>query len=122
MNAMTTISEAAAVAISEAGRTSTPAEAKADPAPAQAKAPPTTPNEPGAGSPSRSLRRLIIPLAAVGAAAALVLVTSARWNAWFGAAAVQTTDNATVHAETTRLSARVSGNVRHVAVKSFQRV
>jgi membrane fusion protein, multidrug efflux system len=102
MNAMTTISEAAAVAISEAGRTSTPAEAKADPA--------------------RSLRRLIIPLAAVGAAAALVLVTSARWNAWVGAAAVQTTDNAAVHAETTRLSARVSGNVRHVAVKSFQRV
>ena len=130
MNAMTTISEAGAVALSEAGRTATPAEAKAAPAehrpadlaPAQAKAPPAAPDKPGTGTPSRSLRRLIIPLMAVGAAAALVLVTSDRWNAWVAAGAVQTTDNATVHAETTRLSARVSGNVRHVAVKSFQRV
>ena len=39
-----------------------------------------------------------------------------------GSAAVQTTDNATVHAEMTRLSARVSGNVRRVAMQDFQRV
>jgi hypothetical protein len=102
---MTTISEAVAVGRSKAGRAAAPAEAKAvpaepraaDPAPAQAKAQPAAPNEPGPGAPSRSPRRLIIPLIAVGAAAALVLVTSARWNAWVGAAAVQTTDNATVH-------------------------
>ncbi|MDA9499234.1 hemolysin D [Bradyrhizobium sp. CCBAU 11357] len=64
----------------------------------------------------------MIPLAAVGAAAALVLVTSARWDAWVGASAVQTTDNATVHAEMSRLSARVSGNIRQVLVRDFQRV
>jgi membrane fusion protein (multidrug efflux system) len=130
MNAMTTISEAAAVALCEAGRSATPAEAKAapvehrpaDPAPTQAKTPPAAPDNAGTGTPSRSLRRLIIPLTAVAAAAALVLVTSGRWNAWVGAAAVQTTDNATVHAEMTRLSARVSGNIRRVAVRDFQHV
>jgi membrane fusion protein (multidrug efflux system) len=52
----------------------------------------------------------------------LVLVTSAHWDAWVGAAGAQTTDNATVHAEMTTLSARVSGNVRRVAVQDFQRV
>src|SRR5258706_2772386 len=82
MNAMTAISQSAGVALSEAGRAATPAEAKAapaepradDPAPAQAKAPPA-PNKPDPGAASRSLRRLTIPLAAVGAAAVLVLVT-----------------------------------------------
>ncbi len=39
-----------------------------------------------------------------------------------GSAAIQTTDNATVHAEMTRLSARVSGNIRRVAVHDFQHV
>jgi membrane fusion protein, multidrug efflux system len=130
MVAMTTISEAAAVGFSGAAPAAMSAEARAapaepraaDPAPAQAKAQPPAPNKPGTGTPSRSLRPLIIPLAAVGAAVALVLVTSARWDAWVGAAAVQTTDNATVHAETSRLSARVSGNVRRVGVQDFQRV
>jgi membrane fusion protein, multidrug efflux system len=135
MNSMTTISEAESVTLAEAGRATMRAEAKAalaeprapDPAPAQAraeqaKAPPVAADKPGTGGPSRSLRRLIIPLMAVGAATALVLVTSARWNAWVGAGAVQTTDNATVYAEMTRLSARVSGNVRWVAVQDFQHV
>jgi membrane fusion protein, multidrug efflux system len=130
MNAVTPISEAAAVALSETIRAATPAEAKvaenelhvAEPALAQAKAPPAAPDKPDTGAPSRILRRLIIPLTAVGAAVALVLVTSARWNAWVGSAAVQTTDNATVHAEMSRLSARVSGNVRRVVVQDFQRV
>ena len=135
MNAMTTISEAGAVALSEAGHTATPAQAKAapaghrpaEPAPAQAKDQPATasplaPDTTATQAASRSLRHLIIPLMAIGAAAALVLVTSDRWNAWAGAAAVQTTDNAAVHAETSRLSARVSGNVRRVVVQDFQRV
>ena len=123
MVVMTTISEAPAVGLSEAGRAATPADAKAasielhtaDPVPARAKAPLPAPNTPSAGVPSRSVRRLIIPLTAVGMTAALVLAVSARWDAWVGATAVQTTDNATVRAETTRLSARVSGNVRRVA-------
>ena len=129
------ISQAVVVGPSEADHAAAPAEAKvapaelraADPAPAQAAdrqamAQPAAANGLDAGAPPRSLRRLIIPIAAVGAAAALALVTSARWNAWVGAAAVQTTDNATVHAEMSRLSARVSGNVRRVVVQDFQRV
>ncbi len=120
MNAVTKISEAV--------RAATPAEAKtADcefPAdvsgPVQAKV--QSPERPDQATPSHALRRLIIPLAAVGAAAALVLVTSARWDAWVGASAVQATDNATVHAEMSRLSARVSGNIRRVLVRDFQRV
>ena len=105
-----------------------PVEAKAAPGehrpadPAQAKAQPAAPSQPDTASSPRSLRRLIIPLTAVAGAAALVIMTSARWDAWVGAAAVQTTDNATVHAETSRLSARVSGNVRRVVVQDFQRV
>jgi hypothetical protein len=78
----------AAIGRSEAGRAATPAEAKAipvehrpaDPAPAQAKVQPAALNEPGPDAPSRSPRRLIIPLIAVGAAVARVLVTSARWD------------------------------------------
>src|SRR5262249_61351482 len=38
------------------------------------------------------------------------------------AAAAEATGNATVHAEMTRLSARVSGNVRRVSVHDFQHV
>jgi membrane fusion protein, multidrug efflux system len=102
----------------------------ANAAPAQTEARSAAPDKPGAGSPgaatatapSRSLRRLTIPLAAIAVVVTLVLVTSARWDAWVGAAGVQMTDNATVHAEMTTLSARVSGNVRRVAVQDFQRV
>jgi membrane fusion protein (multidrug efflux system) len=73
-------------------------------------------------APSRSLRRLIIPTLAVGVVGLLVVLTSSRWQAWVAGAAVQTTDNATVRSDMTRLSARVSGNVRRVPVEDFQRV
>lgn len=82
---------------------------------------PDTSSVGGTGS-SSTLRRLLIPLLAVTAVGALVAMTSDRWNAWQGAAAVQTTDNATIRAEMTRLSARVSGNVKAVAVGDFQTV
>jgi membrane fusion protein (multidrug efflux system) len=71
---------------------------------------------------ARTLAPLAIPSLGIGLALALVLMTSVRWDGWFGASAVQTTDNATVRAETTRLSARVSGNVLRVAVKDYQKV
>src|SRR5215510_3295568 len=96
-------------------------------APAQTEAYAATPDKPGAGSPgaakatapSRPLRKLAIPLAAIAVVITLVLVASFRWDTWVGSAGVQTTDNATVHAEMSTLSARVSGNVRHVAVQDF---
>jgi membrane fusion protein, multidrug efflux system len=72
--------------------------------------------------PPGSLRRLAIPLLAVGAVAALVVVATNRWDVWASAAAVQTTDDATVRADWTQLSARVSGNVLRIAVRDFQRV
>nr|WP_231712536.1 HlyD family secretion protein [Vineibacter terrae] len=59
---------------------------------------------------------------AVGIVGVFVMMASVRWEAWLAAAAVQTTDNATVRADVTRLSARVSGNIRRVAVEDFQHV
>jgi membrane fusion protein (multidrug efflux system) len=70
----------------------------------------------------RTVSQLAIPVLGIGVAIALVLVASVRWDRWAGAAAVQTTDNATVRAETTKVSARVSGNVLRVAVKDYQKV
>jgi membrane fusion protein (multidrug efflux system) len=77
---------------------------------------------PTAPAPSRSLRRLAIPLSAVSIVAALAFAATARWETWLGAAAVQTTDDAIVRSDMTQLSARVSGNIRRVAVRDFQRV
>jgi membrane fusion protein (multidrug efflux system) len=77
---------------------------------------------PPAPAPSRSLRRLAIPLSAVSIVAALAFAATARWETWLGVAAVQTTDDATVRSDMTRLSARVSGNIQRVAVQDFQRV
>src|SRR4051794_36699957 len=68
------------------------------------------------------VRRLILPLVAIASVAALVLYASEQWTVWLGSADVQRTDNATVRAEMTRLSARVTGNVRTVHVEDFQRV
>lgn len=98
-----------------------PAVGEAQPAARQA---PATVGQPPASTstPSRGLRRLMIPLAALGAAVALAGATSSHWDAWQGSAAVQVTDNATVRAETTRLSARVSGNIKRILVSDFQRV
>jgi membrane fusion protein (multidrug efflux system) len=73
-------------------------------------------------SPGNAWRRLAIPLLAVFAALAFVGLATLRWDAWVGGAAVQTTNDAYVRAETTRLATRVAGQVRTVAVKDFQRV
>jgi membrane fusion protein (multidrug efflux system) len=69
-----------------------------------------------------ALARLAIPLVAVIAALAFVAVATLRWDAWVGRAVIQTTDDAYVRADLTRLSSRVSGEVLSVAVDDFQRV
>jgi membrane fusion protein, multidrug efflux system len=51
-----------------------------------------------------------------------VVLATVRWNAWVGGATVQTTNDAYVRAELTRLSSRVSGEVLTVAVTDFQHV
>jgi membrane fusion protein, multidrug efflux system len=73
-------------------------------------------------SPGNAWRRLAIPLLAVLAALVFVGLATLRWDAWVGGSAVQTTNDAYVRAETTRLATRVAGEVRTVAVKDFQRV
>ena len=50
------------------------------------------------------------------------MLATQRWDGWVGSRAVQTTDDAYVRAELTRLSSRVAGEVLVVAVKDFQRV
>ncbi len=92
---------------------------EATPEPAALTPPPAAPPSPVSSS---GLRRLAIPLGAVLLAGALVGLTVMRWDYWRSQASVQMTDNAVVRAELTRLSARVSGNIKLVAVKDFQRV
>jgi membrane fusion protein (multidrug efflux system) len=66
--------------------------------------------------------RFAIPLFAVLVAFAFVAVATLRWDAWVGGATIQTTNDAYVRAELTRLSSRVAGEVLTVAVNDFQRV
>jgi membrane fusion protein (multidrug efflux system) len=52
----------------------------------------------------------------------LVALTGIRWNTWTGDASLQSTDDAYVSADVTRLSSRVSGPILTAAVIDFQRV
>jgi membrane fusion protein (multidrug efflux system) len=56
------------------------------------------------------------------AAFGFIALATLRWDAWVGGAVIQTTNDAYVKAETTRLSSRVAGEVLVVAVNDFQRV
>jgi len=69
-----------------------------------------------------SWNRLAIPLFAVLAAFGFIALATLRWDAWVGAAVIQTTDDAYIKAELTRLSSRAAGEVLTVAVKDFQHV
>jgi membrane fusion protein (multidrug efflux system) len=68
------------------------------------------------------LARLAIPLFAITVALGFVALATLRWDAWIGSAAIQTTNDAYVRAELTKLSSRVAGEVLTVAVNDFQRV
>src|SRR6202035_520613 len=63
-----------------------------------------------------------IPLLAVLAAFAFVALATLRWDEWVGAAVIQTTNDAFVRADLTRLSSRVAGEILTVAVNDSQRV
>jgi membrane fusion protein, multidrug efflux system len=95
--------------------TSTP---PSPPAPAAAIAPTPQPL-PGVRS---SWGRLALPLFAVLAAFGFIVLATLRWDAWVGGAVIQTTNDAYVRAELTRLSSRVAGEVLIVAANDFQRV
>ena len=66
--------------------------------------------------------RLVLPVFAVLAAFGFVALATLRWDAWVGSATIQTTDDAYVRADLTRLSSRVAGEILVVAVNDFQRV
>ncbi len=66
--------------------------------------------------------RFAIPLFAVLAALSFVALATVRWNEWTGDAIIQTTDDAYVQADLTRLSSRVAGEVLTVTVQDFERV
>jgi membrane fusion protein, multidrug efflux system len=68
------------------------------------------------------LRRLALPLLAVLVAFGFIALATLRWDAWTGNAVIQTTNDAYIKADLTRLSTRVSGEVLTVAVDDFQRV
>jgi membrane fusion protein (multidrug efflux system) len=73
-------------------------------------------------APWQAWRRLAIPLVAVAAAFIFVVVATLRWDVWVGAATVQTTDDAYVRADISRLASRVAGEVLTVAISDFQHV
>ncbi|HWL19259.1 MAG TPA: HlyD family secretion protein [Bradyrhizobium sp.] len=66
--------------------------------------------------------RFVIPLFAVLAALGFVALATVRWDEWTGSATIQSTSDAYVRADLTRLSSRVAGEVLTVAVNDFQRV
>jgi len=66
--------------------------------------------------------RFAIPLFAVLLAFLFIALATLRWDAWVGNAVTQTTNDAYVRAELTRLSSRVAGEVLTVAANDFQRV
>ena len=66
--------------------------------------------------------RLALPLFAILVAFIFIALATLRWDAWVGNAATQTTNDAYVRAELTRLSSRVAGEVLTVAAGDFQRV
>jgi membrane fusion protein, multidrug efflux system len=106
------------ISVVQSGQTrSTPSASSAVAAPAAA---PTL--QPPLSGWRSSWGRLGIPLFAVLAAFGFIALATLRWDAWVGAAVIQTTDDAYIRAETTQLSSRVAGAVLTVAVKDFQHV
>jgi membrane fusion protein (multidrug efflux system) len=103
------------VAVSKQDQTSPPP-ASQTPSPPLAPAPKPPPTASGFWG------RFTIPLFAVLTAFVFIALATLRWDAWVGSATVQTTNDAYVRAELTRLSSRVAGEVITVAVKDFQRV
>jgi membrane fusion protein, multidrug efflux system len=89
------------------------------PPPAATPAPPPKPAQPPASS---LWGRLAIPLFAVIVALAFVALATLRFDEWVGNAVVQTTNDAYVRSDLTRLASRVAGEVLTVAVTDFQRV
>lgn len=93
------------------------------PPPATASATPNAPTSPASPAESHNAwRRLAIPVLAVLVVLGLVALATSRWDDWVGSAIIQTTNDAYIRAETTKISSRVTGEVLTVAVRDFQHV
>jgi len=68
------------------------------------------------------IKRMVLPIAAIAIAAAGVLYSTHKWDSWTSMARLQTTNDASVGADVSSLSARVSGNVRSVMVADYAHV
>ncbi|OAF00781.1 hemolysin D [Bradyrhizobium centrolobii] len=83
---------------------------------------PAAPSKPALPPASSLWSRLAIPLLAVIVALGFVALATLQFDAWVGNAVIQTTNDAYVRSDLTRLSSRVAGEVLNVAVTDFQRV
>jgi membrane fusion protein (multidrug efflux system) len=90
--------------------------------PPPAAAAPVPPPKPTQRPASSLWSRLALPLFAVIVALGFVALATLRFDEWVGNAVVQTTNDAYVRSELTRLASRVSGEVLTVGVTDFQRV
>ena len=66
--------------------------------------------------------RFLLPVLFLLVVTGLVTLAANRWNTWVGQAPLQSTDDAYVSADVTRLSTRISGQISSVAVVDFQSV
>jgi len=80
---------------------------------------PPLPRSPTFGA---TARRLALPVLGTALVLAGVAVASTHWTTWLGDGAVQTTDDASIQANISHLSARVAGNVLRLGVTDYQRV
>jgi membrane fusion protein (multidrug efflux system) len=74
-------------------------------------------------SPVKALiRGLLLPLLTLSVTLGVIAYATTHWGAWIGQARLQTTDDAQIRADTSRVASRISGTVRLVAVADFQHV
>ncbi len=96
------------------------------PATAAAAAPAAPPTVAPVATPAGPRRQwhgnILIPLTALAAAGAIVLLFATQWDRWVGISVRQVTDDAYVRGDITPLSAKVEGYVTRVAVNDFDRV
>ena len=83
---------------------------------------PLSPTPPVQAVAAKTPWRLGAASAAVLVAIGFVVTATVQWNSWVGSATIQTTNDAYVQADLTRLSTRVAGEILNVAVNDFQRV
>lgn len=86
----------------------------------QASSPPAA--APASEANNNSRLRALIPIVVLLVAAGLLFAVTSNWNSWVGSREIQVTDDATLRADLTPLSTRVSGTVAQVAVNDYQKV